>query len=80
LEKIFFSETIKYIFNESWKRCVDELPEKDGLYEVTNSRTSEFDIGICEYNGYGFIYDSHYVCPLFWREIKRKEKRYGKVC
>lgn len=77
--KNIFSETIKHVFNNSWIESVTELPPNDGIYEVTNSISNEFDLGCCEYNGFGFNYDSHYVYPLFWRHIEKKQKRYGKI-
>ena len=78
--KDIFAETVRHVFNNDWVRSCDELPSVDGIYEVINFRTSEVVIGFCEYNGYGFIYDSHYVYPTFWRNIEKKEKKYGKVC
>lgn len=61
-----------------WK-CVDEeLPPKDGLYEVTSSPHSNF-IGIAMYDGYGFKVEEIYRCVGYWRDYGTKPKRYGKV-
>jgi hypothetical protein len=59
-----------------WKECTVELPPKDGWYQVCNDGNA---IGVCFYDGIGFLYEENYRYPTFWKEIKEVEKRYGKV-
>jgi hypothetical protein len=54
-----------------------ELPIKDGKYEVKNNGSQL--IGICFYDGYGFLHGNHYINPDLWREYRTLEKRYGKI-
>ena len=61
-----------------WKHVGRELPMKDGFYAVTNNPMHDVE-GICWYDGYGFLYESIYRNPTYWKEIERKQKRYGKL-
>jgi len=63
----------------NWFDSSEELPPCDGMYEVTNFSGSLRDWGIFEYNGYGFIYEGSFRPIKFWRYIKKREKKYGKV-
>jgi hypothetical protein len=63
---------------DSWVSCEYELPMKDGFYEVTNHPLRD-TFGQCWYDGYGFLFENIYRNPKYWREIERKEKRYGKI-
>jgi len=71
--------------NEEWKKTEIELPPKDGIYEVTNNPYFESDpfnremISTCVYDGYGFELHGVYRDPLYWRDCKSRERRYGKV-
>lgn len=38
-----------------------------------------YDISSLKYDGYGFLFDDKYREPLYWRHIKKLEKRYGKI-
>lgn len=76
-----------------WIETEKELPEKDGMYEVTNDpynldlimRHDNLDlimhheIGVAFYDGYGFKYLGIYRYPKYWRKYEFKEKRYGKI-
>jgi len=61
-----------------WIDVKTELPPIDGSYEVTNHPEKPFDLGVCEYNGLGFIADRIYRNPKFWRYMCHKQKKYGK--
>jgi len=61
-----------------WNLIIEELPPMDGFYEVTNI-ISLGSSAICEYDGFGFKYESHYINPTFWREFIPLTKKYGKV-
>lgn len=69
----------------NWIKSSEELPEKDGLYEITNYPNIEndkeigFHFGVAEYDGYGFKYENIYRRPLYWRAIIPLQKRYGKL-
>ncbi len=60
-----------------WIESKFELPEKDGIVEVSNDKS--LFIGLAMYNGYGFEFDDHYIDPVYWRECPPKVKRYGKL-
>lgn len=63
-----------------WIRCSDELPTKDGLYEVTNLPEASGSQGILQYDGYGFIHEGIYRPVDYWRNhTSTREKKYGKV-
>ncbi len=73
----------KHIMDEKtkeneWFDINKELPPYDAYYEVTNNCLEMKDLGVCEYNGYGFIYDGVYKYPKFWRFFKLVEKKYGR--
>ena len=62
-----------------WIKCSEELPPCDGVYEVLTSF-----VGLkCKYDGVNFLVSSQdgvkIVYCEYWRHIKPKEKRYGKV-
>lgn len=62
-----------------WIECKKELPPYDGLYRVTNDPENEMGIrGVAKYDGYGFIYQNHYVTPDYWAFYTPEEKKYGK--
>jgi len=61
-----------------WIDVKEELPLVDGSYEVTNHPEKPFDLGVCEYNGLGFIADRIYRNPKYWRYMHNLEKKYGK--
>ena len=72
----------------SWIETEKELPPCDGVYEVTNLQIIDteiacealtIDLGIADYDGYGFKYLGVYRKPRFWREVPNREKKYGKV-
>jgi len=63
-----------------WNKSSEELPDCDGLYEVSNYCTEEsnIDLGRVEYDGYGFkTHNNVYVHPKYWRKLIPLEKRYG---
>jgi len=63
-----------------WIRCSDELPPRDGLYEVTNIPEVWGSQGILEYDGYGFRHEGSYRPVSYWRAYAAtREKRYGKI-
>lgn len=69
----------------NWKSSEEELPEKDGTYEVSNFPEAENDglrremTSTSWYDGYGFQYLGVYREPKYWRDPPIfKEKRYGK--
>lgn len=63
----------------NWINTEEELPPKDGQYEVTNNDHVE-DIYLAYYNGYWFyIGDIFYFMPTYWRPHQEKKRRYGKV-
>lgn len=61
-----------------WKSVNQELPMKDGYYEVTN-KPNESVIGIMWYDGHGFMHENIYRIPQFWKDHFPKPKRYGKI-
>lgn len=69
----------------TWIKSSEELPEKDGCYEITNNPELEnslegvFHFGVAKYDGYGFKYLDIYRRPLYWRTITPLEKKYGKI-
>jgi len=64
----------------NWISVDDELPPKDGLYEVTNDNTLIQQQGIMQYDGIGFFLASAYKPVQYWRYyISNIKKRYGKV-
>lgn len=71
--------------NGEWISVQDELPSKDGIYEITNHPEKEDDwckhnmTGTAFYDGYGFEYLGIYRNPLFWRKYTVTEKKYGKI-
>ena len=65
-------------FDQKWIDVNEELPLVDGSYEVTNHPEKPFDLGVCEYNGLGFIADRIYRNPKYWRYMHNLEKKYGK--
>lgn len=65
-------------FFQKWIDVNEELPPVDGSYEVTNHPEKPFDLGVCEYDGLGFIADRIYRNPRYWRNIHNLDKKYGK--
>lgn len=71
--------------NGSWISVKEELPPKDGIYEVTNHPDIENNWTnrnltiLATYDGYGFEYLGIYRFPRYWRKYELKEKRYGKL-
>ena len=66
-----------------WILCEDELPPKDGFFEVTNNPKHAFYPssnlnGVIYYDGIGFLFAGAYRPVKYWREYKPIEKRYGK--
>jgi len=62
-----------------WIDVEKELPPCDGLYEVTNDKTSQFPQHFLTYDGIGFLYGHIYRPIRFWRYNIKLEKRYGKI-
>ena len=62
-----------------WNNVYEELPPCDGMYQVANNPTLHGDIGICEYDGLGFLLSGIYRYPMYWRKIPILEKKYGKI-
>ena len=65
--------------SREWIESAMVLPERDGSYECTNHPDKLYDLGVCEYNGFGFVADRIYRKPKFWRHMNELEKKYGKV-
>ncbi len=62
--------------SHQWISCDQELPPKDGLYEVCSIPGRDF--GACIYDGFGFTYLGIYRDGVkYWRHMEHK-KRYGK--
>jgi len=67
-----------------WIDVNEELPPRNGFYEVTNNPSGPDtfpNVGFAKYDGYGFLIDSIYREPSFWRVYKpskQRERRYGK--
>lgn len=53
------------------------MPPEDGYYQVSD--TSFRILGICYYDGWGFLSEGHYVEPELWKKVPDRKKRYGKV-
>ena len=64
-----------------WILIEEELPPKDGIYEVTcyPGDLDPYDKTCMQYDGIGFSYISAYRNPKAWRFIVEKQKRYGKL-
>lgn len=62
-----------------WINVEKELPNCDGLYEVTNDPSSIQQQGCLEYDGIGFVYLHAYRPVKFWRNRVSLTKRYGKL-
>ena len=60
-----------------WKDSEIELPPKDGHYQVMNRNSMV--MGICFYDGHGFLYEGKYREPDLWRDLMPLQRRYGKV-
>ena len=60
-----------------WNISEFELPPCDGYYYVGDSGFSI--IGICWYDGWGFLHEGHYVEPELWKKVPDRKKRYGKI-
>lgn len=62
-----------------WKDVDKELPEKDGMYEITNRIDGEKSpIWPAFYDGIGFESMGVYRNPKYWRKSS-VEKKYGKI-
>lgn len=64
-----------------WIKTDEELPPCDGYYEVCNRPNDELhcDAEYAFYNGHVFLSDSVYKFPDYWRELPRRDKKYGKI-
>ena len=62
-----------------WISVKEELPLYNGSYEVTNNPDTlrSLVVGICYYDGFGFLFENIYRPILFGRKIISMEKRYG---
>jgi hypothetical protein len=56
-----------------------ELPPKDDYYYVTNHPSDTYDLGVCFYDGFGFIIERIYRNVKFWTYVIKSEKKYGKL-
>ncbi len=65
----------------TWIRTDKELPPEDGYYWATNwpENTDSTDRVIAYYDGYGFKCEGIYRSPLYWMNLERLSKKYGKV-
>ena len=61
----------------SWKCVSKELPPNEGVYQILNEGDSF--IGAAFYDGWGFVFNGHYVEPELWRPLAPRKKRFGKV-
>jgi|GEM_PF-6832136 hypothetical protein len=62
-----------------WVSTEDELPDRDGYYLVTNNPKNSYDLGCCQYDGYGFRSLNTYRNVKYWMTPVENIKRYGKI-
>lgn len=60
-----------------WINSIEEAPPCDGHYLVSNKLPTL--VGMCYYDGSGFIYEGHYVYPEVWAKTTVLNKKYGKI-
>lgn len=65
----------------TWINSSDELPSEDGFYEICNNPENNlsFEGSIAFYDGIAFLICGIYRSPEFWRKVKPREKKYGKI-
>lgn len=64
----------------NWIKTEKELPPCDDIYEVCNRPNDpNCDAGLAIYDGFGFISCGIYRHPEYWRKVKPREKKYGKI-
>ncbi len=62
----------------NWRDIDVELPPKDGMYAISSGNfDNPFDVGIVEYDGFGFLFNGIYRKAKYWKYIEIAEKRYG---
>lgn len=64
---------------QKWHDVNVELPICDGNVLVTNDPECEHDLGICLYDGIGFLFANIYRPVKYWAYMEIIQRKYGKV-